>query len=178
MDTLIVVDMQVGLQNGDKKHDLQGVVDRINALARMVRDARGKVIWIQHCGSPGGEFERHTAGWVFLPNLNVLPTDIVVEKQLNDPFAGTSLQNCLNDISPDRLLITGWATDFCVDATVRSAVSNNYHVVVVSDGHTLSDRPHLSALSVIEHHNWVWSRLLTKSSVDIKTTAELFGEGG
>jgi hypothetical protein len=29
MDALIVVDMQVGLLNGEPKHDLRGVVERI-----------------------------------------------------------------------------------------------------------------------------------------------------
>src|SRR5215471_12124283 len=64
-------------------------------------------------------------------------------------------------IAPDRVLVTGWATDFCVDATVRSAVSIGHHVVVVGDGHTRSDRPHLDAPTVITHHNWVWSGLIT-----------------
>ena len=36
MDAMIVVDMQVGLLKGEPKHDLHGVVDRINLLAAMV----------------------------------------------------------------------------------------------------------------------------------------------
>jgi nicotinamidase-related amidase len=79
--------------------------------------------------------------------------DIVVEKDLNDPFAGTDLPQRLSEIAPDRVLITGWATDLCVYATVRLAVSHHYHVVVVTDGHTLNDRPHLDAASVIRHHH-------------------------
>jgi len=59
-------------------------------------------------------------------------------------------------------MIAGWATDFCVDATVRSAVANHHNVVVVADGHTLSDRPHLDAVSGISHHNWIWSNLITQ----------------
>jgi nicotinamidase-related amidase len=38
MDALLVVDMQVGLLQGDPKHDLAGVVQRINRLAARVRD--------------------------------------------------------------------------------------------------------------------------------------------
>jgi nicotinamidase-related amidase len=34
VDALIVVDMQVGLLSGAPKHDLQGVVDRINVHRR------------------------------------------------------------------------------------------------------------------------------------------------
>ena len=92
---------------------------------------------------------------------------------MNDPFAGTDLAARLKEIAPERIFITGWATDLCVDATVRSAVSNHYDVVVVTDGHTLNDRPHLDAASVIRHHNWVWSNLITQRSVRLARTDEL-----
>ena len=175
MDAIIVVDMQVGLLNGSPKHDLQGVIQRINLLTAMVRKQSGKVIWIRHCGKTGDGFEQHTEGWSFLPELNRQRDDVVIEKTLNDPFVRTSLQETLERIAPDRVLVAGWATDSCVDSTVRSAISNDYHVVV-SDGHTLSDRPHLDAATVIRHHHWVWSGLITNRSVRIMTTSQLIDE--
>jgi nicotinamidase-related amidase len=175
MDAMIVVDMQAGLLAGPPKHDLEGVIDRINRLAAVLRDRGGKVIWIRHCGR-GDEFARGEPGWAFLPELDRQEADLVVEKTLNDPFAGTGLQAALVDIAPKRLMIAGWATDFCVDATVRSAISNNHNVVAVSDAHTLNDRPHLDAATVIRHHNWVWSNLITNRSIRIASTAELLAE--
>jgi nicotinamidase-related amidase len=173
MDALLVVDMQAGLLAGPPKHDLQGVITRINQLAAMVRDRSGKVVWIQHCGRPGDDFAPDKAGWRFLPEMDRQQADIAVPKTLNDPFAGTDLKATLDSIKPGRVLVTGWATDFCVDATVRSAVSNHYNVVAVADGHTLNDRPHLDAPSVIRHHNWIWSELITNRSIRIADTAEL-----
>ena len=67
MDALIVVDMQVGLLNGQPKHDLHSVIERINRLAARVRERSGVVIFVQHCsgaeddfvpGTPGGRFCR------------------------------------------------------------------------------------------------------------------------
>jgi nicotinamidase-related amidase len=176
VDVIIVVDMQVGLLKGEPKYDLQGVIDRINLLTAMVRQRSGKVVWVRHCGKAGDRFEPHTEGWAFLPKLDRQDDDIVIEKTLNDPFAGTPLNEILLRMAPGRALVTGWATDFCVDATVRSAVSRDYHVVVVADGHTLNDRPHLKAPSIIQHHNWVWSRLFTNRSIRIATAAQLLDE--
>lgn len=173
MDVLVVVDLQVGLLEGAPKHDLPGVVERINTLTETVRDSAGRVIRIRHCGQAGGAFEPQAAGWAFLPELACRPDDIVVEKALNDPFAGTALGETLAHLAPDRVLVTGWATDFCVDATVRSCVSNGHHVVAVADGHTVSHRPHLDARAVIEHHNWVWSGLITNRSVRVMATKDL-----
>ncbi|WKA27888.1 isochorismatase family protein [Bradyrhizobium roseum] len=173
MDAMIVVDMQVGLFNGLPKHDLNGVIDRINRLAAKVRQRAGHVIFVQHCGGKDDDFEPETPGWTLLPDLHRDPADIVVRKSLNDPFAGTDLAARLQAIAPDRVLITGWATDFCVDATVRSAVSHHYDVVVVTDAHTLNDRPHLDAKGVIRHHHWVWSNLITARSITLAPADEL-----
>jgi nicotinamidase-related amidase len=173
VDAIIIVDMQVGLLNGSPKYDLLNVIDRINALTRMVRSRSGQVIWIRHCGRAGHDFEPDTPGWSFLPELHRDPTDIEVRKTLNDPFAGTDLQASLARIAPDRVLVAGWATDFCVDATVRSTVSNDHHVVVAGDAHTLSDRPHLDAPDVIRHHNWIWSNLISNRSIKVAETARL-----
>jgi nicotinamidase-related amidase len=173
MDALIVVDMQVGLLNGEPKHDLPGVVERINHLASKVRERSGVVIFVQHCSGAEDDFVPETPGWTLLPELNRAAADIVIRKTLNDPFVGTDLAARLKEIAPERVLITGWATDLCVDATVRSAVSNHYDVVVVMDAPTLSDRPHLDAASVIRHHHWVWSNLITQRSVRLAHTDEL-----
>jgi hypothetical protein len=54
---------------------------------------------------------------------------------------------------------------------------NNLHVVVVSDGHTTADRPHLDAQSIIAHHNWMWKNLITpKAPVTLITAADLLAE--
>ena len=59
---------------------------------------------------------------------------------------------------------------------VESARRYEYHVVVVSDGHTVSDRPHLDAATVIQHHHWVWGNLITNRSVRILRTNQLIDE--
>ena len=171
-DALIVIDMQVGLLEGPPKCDLAGVVRRINAIADFVRRT-GKVVWIRHCGKEGDGFAPHSPGWAFLPELDCQPADVVVDKTLNDAFARTALNDVLQGMAADRVIVTGWATDQCVDSTVRSAISRGYDVVAVSDGHTVSDRPHLAATEVIRHHNWVWGDLLTDRSVRVMTAAEL-----
>ena len=173
MDVIIVVDMQVGLLSGPPKFDLEGVVDRINRLTDSVRAHSGSVVFVRHCGRAGDPFEPEKPGWAFLPALRRTQADLIVRKTLNDPFAGTDLNGTLQKIAPDRVLVAGWATDFCVDATVRSAVSNGYNVVAVADGHTVSDRPDLAARAVIRHHNRIWSNLITDRSIKVASTKEL-----
>ncbi len=165
--------MQVGLLRGPPKHNLQGVIGHINLLSKKVRDDGGQIIWIRHGGKAGDVFEPGAPGWEFLPDLIRSDADLVVEKTLNDPYVGTPLASLMARICPKRVTVTGWATDFCVDATVRSTVSHGYDVIAVSDAHTLSDRPHLPATVVIAHHNWLWGELITNRSIRVIPTIEL-----
>src|SRR5262245_47277643 len=167
MDVLLVIDMQEGLLRGDPKHDLAGVVERINRLAERVRQRGGSVFFVQHDGPPGDAFEPSTPGWQLLRSIKVESSDRIVSKSLNDAFFKTFLHTDLTELRPERLLVTGWATDLCVDASVRSAAALGYQVVVVADCHTVSDRPHLDAKAVIEHHHWVWANLLAAHPVRI-----------
>lgn len=170
MDVMLVVDMQVGLRNGLPKYDLLGVVGRINALGAAIRKRGGRVVFIQHGGGEGDSFEPGTPGWRFLPELKRAPEDLVVAKALNDPFHDSPLAEILGNLNTERLLVTGWATDFCVDSTIRRAVTLGRTVVPVADAHTVSDRPHLSARAVIEHHNWVWGGLIAPGGIEVKPT--------
>ncbi len=70
MIVLLVIDMQAGLFGVDApRHDAEGVVGRINALGRIVRQAGGIVIFIQHDGPQGDTFEPGTNGWKLLESL-------------------------------------------------------------------------------------------------------------
>lgn len=161
MIVLLVIDMQVGLFGDDSpRHDAKAVVDRINALGRVVRQAGGLVVFIQHDGPPGDPFEPGTDGWTLLASLEREPADRVVHKQACDAFYQTDLARILTEHGASELLVTGCATDFCVDTTVRAAASRDYEITVVEDGHTTADRPHMDAVSVIRHHNWVWENLI------------------
>ena len=53
MDVLLVVDMQEGLLQGKPKHDLSGVVERINRLAARVRERGGRVLFAARVTVPG-----------------------------------------------------------------------------------------------------------------------------
>ena len=123
--------------------------------------------------SGGPKHDLLTPGWQLLSTIKTEPGDRLVSKTLNDPFFKTSLQSDLAELRAERVLVAGWATDLGVDATVRSAAALGFKVVAVADCHTVSDRPHLSAEKVIDHHHWVWANLLAPHPVRIAREAEV-----
>jgi len=173
MIALLVIDMQVGLfQGGPPRHDAQGVVRRINEIANLVRANSGVVIFIQH--EDDRTFIPGTKNWEILPVLERTDTDLCVSKQACDAFYETELSALLQQHGVSQVIMTGCATDFCVDTTIRAAASRDYEVIVAADAHTTKNRPHLDAISIIRHHNWMWENLiLPRSEVEVLPTANV-----
>ncbi|ENY73286.1 isochorismatase family protein [Aeromonas diversa CDC 2478-85] len=159
MDVLLVIDMQQGLFE-QPRHKAEQVIDNINRLAHAVRARDGHVIYIQHNGLPGEALAPDTPGWALHAGLEVDEEDERIGKSACDSFLGTRLGAHLHRLAPSRLLISGCATDFCVDTTLRSAAAQGFNLVAVSDAHTTAERPHLSAAQVIAHHHWMWEGLI------------------
>ena len=156
---LIVIDMQTAAfeEAALPKHDAEGTIARINNLAVSVRALGGTVVFIQHDGPAGDPFQPGQPGWQLWPALSRQANDPVVRKTACDSFLGTTLEAELRERTIDRLIITGWATDYCVDTTVRAALARGWPTIVPADGHTCADRPHLPAAKIIEHHNAIWA---------------------
>jgi len=155
---LVIIDLQQGSFTPDiPRYDADGLVGRLNGLADAVRARDGAVVFVQHDGPPGDPHHPDLPGWRLLPDLQVRTGDLIVRKTACDAFLGTTLDTTLRHLSVDQLVVTGCATDYCVDTTVRSALARGYATIVPMDGHTTSDRPHLSARKIIEHHNAIWA---------------------
>ncbi len=180
MTGLLVIDMQAGLFVPESpRYDADGVVDRINNLARAVRRTGGVVVFVQHDGPTGDPFEPGADGWRLLPSLDRGAGDVVVHKTACDAFYGTELAEVLEQHGTTQLIVTGCATDFCVDTTIRAAASRDYEVLVAEDGHTTADRPHVDAVSVIRHHNWVWENLIhPKVRIQVLPASRIIGHMG
>ena len=159
---LIVIDMQLGsFTPRSARHDTQAVVAHINALAERARAVGDLVVFVQHDGPLGDPHHPEEPGWHLLPELKTAPQDQFVRKTSCDAFLGSGLSDLLRASQVEQLVVTGCATDYCVDTTVRSALARGYRTVVPCDAHTTADRPHLTAEQIIEHHNAVWSDFIS-----------------
>ena len=169
MKALLIIDMQkVSFTPDTPRFDSEGVVERINLLSDIFRKNGDNVVFIQHDGSKEGFCIPHTEEWEILSSLNVAPSDLSISKTANDSFYNTKLKSELVKRGVDELVITGCATDFCVDSTVKSALTHDFNITVIADGHTTADRPNLTAKKVIEHYNWIWNEMTpTNGKIDV-----------
>lgn len=160
MKALLIIDMQkVSFTPQTPRFEAGKVIERINTLSGVFRKHGLPVIFIQHDGIRENYCRPGTEEWEILDEVIRLPEDEVISKQVNDAFYQTRLHQFLQMNNITELVITGCATDFCVDATVKSALVHDYNLTIISDAHTTADRPYLTAPQIINHYNWVWSEL-------------------
>ena len=174
MEALLIIDMQVGSFMSIPRFDAENVIKRINRLSESFREQHKPVVFIRHDGSRENFLIHGSPDWEVLPDLIRDKKDQWIEKTANDAFYKTGLNDYLRREKISTLYMTGCATDFCVNATLHSALVKDYDIMVAKDAHTTADRPDLTAERIIVFHNWLWANLTpTHGRVQVKTTDEL-----
>jgi len=158
---LLIIDVQAGLFLSEPApYQASAVLLRINELVQRARAAGVAVIFIQHDGPVGSALEPECLGWQLHPGLLRGERDWLLRKTASDAFYRTELKALLDRLSVTELIVTGYASEFCVDTTIRRAASEGFDVCVVSDAHSTKDRPVLRAEQIIAHLNWLWAQLI------------------
>jgi nicotinamidase-related amidase len=157
---LVVIDVQRGilaLPNLARKKEIDRALDeavgRIAGLIEKARTASVPVIYVQHDGGPGHRLEPETSGWPIRPEITPRPGEPVIRKRACDAFYDTTLDRELGAAGITQLVVAGCMTQYCVDTTVRRAVSAGYDIVLVADGHMTADTNTLRFEQIIAHHN-------------------------
>jgi nicotinamidase-related amidase len=170
---LLIIDVQKALCSGEwAAHDIDRVVDGINAVASRVRAGGAPVIIIQH-EEGEGPFQFGAEGWQLYERLNTRPEDVRLRKTATDSFHKTRLLSLLQAHGVSDLVVCGLQSEFCVDSTVRGALAHGYPVVLISDAHTTLDNGVLTAAQISAHHNITLANLGSYGpSVTTKTAAQ------
>lgn len=151
---IVIIDMQVELfaaQPGP--HCADRVVANINQVTARARAAGVPVLWVQHESAQYAPMHYQSRGWQLLSSLHTQQSDHVVRKTTPDAFLGTELQALLQQWQVEEIIVGGYASEFCVDSTIRSAAAKGYAIQLLADAHTTHDKAHMSAEHIIGHEN-------------------------
>jgi len=109
---------------------------------------------------------RGTPGFEIVPELPVLPTDVVVDKTANGAFTDTDLERVLRAHGITHLLFTGCTTDVCVHSTLREAGDRNFQCLVVEDACASGDPAlHAAAIEMVTVEDGLFGVVATSAEV-------------
>ncbi|MBC3273359.1 cysteine hydrolase [Pseudomonas sp. SWRI81] len=171
---LLIIDVQQALCSGEYQcFEIDRVIATINDLSQRARKAGVPVVLIQH-EEKDGPFVRGADGWQLAKDLQTTAKDLRVGKTTGDSFYQTDLGKLLPVEDFERLVICGLQTDYCVNATVRSAHELGYDVVVAQDAHSTVDNGTMTAEDIIAQHNKDFAALTSAvARTDVKPAAKI-----
>ena len=92
------------------------------------------------------------------------PGELVIDKNSSSPFNGTGIDQILRNLGTETLVLTGTATDMCVESTGRDAADRGYGVIVAEDATATYHHEHhkasLDALACVYAQVWTTSRVI------------------
>lgn len=149
---LLVIDAQKIYSCEDSEYYVENylnIVKNINSIINIFEQREDKIIYVKHIhkidGSDSGrmfdfngengeiEFKKGTKFVEFIDELYVPNAPEIIVKNRYDAFIGTALKKILDNNQIERLVITGFMTNFCCESTARSAHDLDYFVDFISD---------------------------------------------
>ena len=166
---LLVIDAQNGMFNLPREmYNGNIILNNISGLIQNARAEGADVIYLQQCAE-NRYFKEGSEGWQVHLKVSPAENDIVLKKFHSDSFLDTGLDEILKSREIINLVICGFATEGCVDTTIRRAYSLRYNTEVAGDCHSTTDSSILSAEQIINHHNEVFKIFASvKESFDIE----------
>jgi len=143
-NAVLVIDMTRGflekgypLYCGDKA---RRIIPNVQALLEQELARGSRVLFLNDCHDPDDlefrMFPPHCVAGTLeaevIPELARYPGEVIPKKRFS-AFYGTSLEQRLLELGPDKIIIAGVCTDICVCHTVCDARNRDYEVEVPVD---------------------------------------------
>lgn len=118
---------------------------------------------------------RSSPGFEIVPEIDVSPGDIIIDKTCNSAFTYTDFEHVLRAQGITHLMLTGCSTDVCVHTTLREACDRNFQCLTVADACASGDQyAHEAALYMVTVENGIFGAL-TDSEAVLSGLAKLHG---
>ncbi|MFC4322657.1 cysteine hydrolase family protein [Litchfieldia salsa] len=154
---LLVVDVQTGLVK-EHPYNEEVVISNIKALISLARNSNIEVLYVRHDDGVGEELEYGTDGWQIYHEVAPNNGERIFEKHYNSVFFKTDLKEYLETQKIDTIILAGLQTEYCIDATLKSAFDHGYKVIIPEQTNSTFDNEYLSGEKLYEfYHYKIWN---------------------
>ena len=129
-------------------------------IIEAARENAVEVIYVQHDAGPGTGFSVGDEAFEIADEVAPREGEKVFVKTINSCFGNREFAAYLEEAKDDTLMIVGLQTNFCIDATVKSAFERGYDVFIPEGTNSTFDNPYMSGKTTYEYYmNEVWPDL-------------------
>ena len=164
---LIVIDVQKGITD-ERLYDFDGFIRNVTSIIDAARKNNVEVIYVQHDDGPGTGFSFGDKDFEIADQVAPKENEKIFIKTINSCFGNNDLANYLRESKEKDLMIVGLQTNFCVDASVKSAFERGYKVIIPKGTNSTFDNDYMDRETTYKYYNdMMWpERFASCISVD------------
>ena len=126
-------------------------------LDREIIDAARKnsveVIYVQHDDGPGTGFSIGDVDFEIAEQVAPKAGEKIFVKEINTCFGDKELATYLDKQKDKELMIVGLQTNFCIDASVKSAFERGYRVIIPKGTNSTFDNDYMDGETTYKYYN-------------------------
>ena len=134
---LLVIDIQKGITDS-RLYNFESFIENTTQIIKAARDNHIEVIYFQHDDGPGTGF-------------SIGDEDFEIAVQVTPADREKVFVNYIKN--EDTLMIVGLQTNFCIDATVKSAFERGYKVIIPQGANSTFDNDYMTGEVTYKYYN-------------------------
>ena len=168
---LLVVDMQKALVD-EALYAYDAFLDSTIRLVGAARKNGVEGIFVQHDAGPGSGLSMGEEGFEIIDALRPEAGEKVYVKHINSCFGSEDFRAYMERQEDKRLMIIGLQTNYCIDATVKSAFERGFDVIIPEGSNSTFDNDYMTGETTVRYYNEdVWEELV--DSVTLEEAMEM-----
>ena len=168
---LLVVDMQKGIVDEDL-YDYENFLNRTVTLIDAARKNNVEVIFVQHDAGEDSGLSVGDEDFEIIDEIRPKEGEKVLVKKINSCFGNKDFREYMEKQEDKRLMIIGLQTNYCIDATVKSAFERGFEVIIPEGTNTTFDNDYMTGETTVRYYNDdVWEEIV--DSVTIEEALEM-----
>lgn len=162
---LLVIDIQKGITD-NRLYNFESFIDNTKKIIDAARANQIEVIYFQHDDGPGTGFSIGDEDFEIANQVTPMDEEKVFVKDINSCFGNEEFVDYIKN--EDTLMVVGLQTNFCVDATVKSAFERGYKVIIPQGANSTFDNDYMTGEVTYKYYNdMMWpERFATCMSVE------------
>lgn len=149
---LLVVDVQKGITD-NRLYAYDAFISNIKKLIDSARKNNVEIIYVQHDDGPGTGFSIGDKDFEIADQVAPGGDEKVFIKTINSCFGNADLAEYLKQSGEKELIVIGLQTNFCIDATVKSAFERGYKVIIPEGTNSTFDNDYMDAETTYKYYN-------------------------
>lgn len=153
---VLAIDIQKGITD-ERLYHFPEFINNAKTIIDTARKNNIEVIYVQHDDGAGSGFSIGDLDFEIAGQVAPIEGEKRFYKTTNSCFGNKELADYLQETKEDTLIIIGLQTNFCIDASIKSAFDRGYKVIVPYGANSTFDNDYMDKETTYRYYNeMIW----------------------